>query len=196
MCIRDRPTAIQARQDKSAWRNLQRFTPEQLKKWRSAWEPKDRAFHEAQLSGRDLVRWKFQRYAKNYLRCIKGVDEGVGRLQETLRELDLEKNTIVIYCSDQGFYIGDHGWYDKRWMYEESLKMPFIVNWPGVTKPGGVSHKPMVSMDFFPTMLELAGLPSKPKLHADGQSLVSQLKGNDSGAVSYTHLTLPTNREV
>ncbi|MEE2685856.1 MAG: sulfatase [Planctomycetota bacterium] len=175
----EEPTAIQARQDKSAWRNLQRFTPEQLKKWRSAWEPKDRAFHEAQLSGRDLVRWKFQRYAKNYLRCIKGVDEGVGRLQETLRELDLEKNTIVIYCSDQGFYIGDHGWYDKRWMYEESLKMPFIVKWPGITKAGSRDQHLVQNIDYAPTFLEIAGAAIPDDIQ--GESLVPLLRGEAPG---------------
>ena len=93
--------------------------------------PRDEDFHKAQLKGKDLVRWKFQRYAKNYLRCVKGVDESIDRLQQELVKLGLDQNTIVIYSSDQGFYIGDHGWYDKRWMYEESLKMPLIVKWPG-----------------------------------------------------------------
>ena len=121
--------------DRSAWRNMQRMTPEQLKAWRDHYAPRDKAFHEAKLEGKDLVRWKYQRYAKNYLRCVRGVDDSLGTLQATLKELGLDKDTIVIYSSDQGFYIGDHGWYDKRWMYEESLKMPLIVKWPGFTKP-------------------------------------------------------------
>ena len=114
------------RTDKSAWRNMQRMTPEQVEAWRAAYGPKDKAFHDANLSGKELVRWKYQRYAKNYLRSVKGVDESVETIQDTLAELDLDDNTIVIYSSDQGFYIGDHGWYDKRWMYEEPLKMPFL----------------------------------------------------------------------
>jgi len=175
----EEPTAIQARQDRSAWQNLKRFTPQQLKQWRAAWEPKDRAFHEADLSGRDLVRWKFQRYAKNYLRCIKGVDEGVGRLQQTLKELDLEKNTIVIYCSDQGFYIGDHGWFDKRWMYEESLKMPFIVKWPGVTEAGSRDQHLVQNIDYAPTFLEIAGAAIPDDIQ--GESLVPLLRGESPG---------------
>ena len=131
----------QLRQDRSAWYNMKRMTPEQLTKWRAHYGPKDKAFHEAKLTGKDLVRWKFQRYAKNYLRCVKGVDESLGNLQKTLKQLGLDKNTIVIYSSDQGFYIGDHGWYDKRWMSDESLKMPFIVKWPGVTKPGSKKYR-------------------------------------------------------
>ena len=89
------------------------------------------------------------------IRDRKGVDESVGKLMETLDELDLDENTIVIYSSDQGFYIGDHGWYDKRWMYEESLKMPFIVKWPGTTKPGSRSKLMVQNLDYAETFLKL-----------------------------------------
>ena len=112
------------------------MSPAQLKTWRDAYGPKDEKFHRTDMNAKQLVQWKFQRYAKNYLRCVRGVDDSVGTIMDTLKELDLDDNTIVIYSSDQGFYIGDHGWYDKRWMYDESLKMPLIIKWPGVTKPG------------------------------------------------------------
>lgn len=167
--------ASQKRQDKSAWNNMKRMSPEQLKTWRDAYGPKDKAFHEANLSGRDLVRWKYQRYAKNYLRCIKGVDENVGRLMKTLDELSLADNTIVIYSSDQGFYVGDHGWYDKRWMYEESLKMPFIAKWPGVTKPGSRNDLMIQNLDYAETFLDIAGLDIPSDMQ--GRSLVPLLKG-------------------
>jgi arylsulfatase A-like enzyme len=167
--------ASQKRQDRSAWHNMKRMSPAQLKQWRAAYAPKDAAFHKANLSGKALVRWKFQRYAKNYLRCVKGVDESVGRLRATLKDLGLTDNTIVIYCSDQGFYIGDHGWYDKRWMYEESLMMPFIVNWPGVTKPGSRDTHLIQNLDYAETFLDIAGA----KIPADmqGASLVPLLRG-------------------
>ncbi len=165
----------QLRQDRSAWHNMKRMSPEQLAKWRSHYGPKDKAFHEAKLSGKDLVRWKFQRYAKNYLRCVKGVDESVDNLQKTLEKLGLDKNTIVIYSSDQGFYIGDHGWYDKRWMYDESLKMPFIVKWPGMTKPGSRNTDLIQNLDYAQTFLELAG--AKIPEDMQGASLVPLLKG-------------------
>ena len=165
----------QLRQDRSAWHNMKRMSPEQLAKWRSHYGPKDKAFHEAKLSGKDLVRWKFQRYAKNYLRCVKGVDESVDNLQKTLRQLGLDKNTIVIYSSDQGFYIGDHGWYDKRWMYDESLKMPFIVKWPGVTKPGSRNTDLIQNLDYAETFLEVAGTSIPEDMQ--GASLVPLLKG-------------------
>lgn len=167
--------ASQKRQDRSAWNNLKRFTPEQLKAWRDAYGPKDKAFHEANLSGDDLVRWKFQRYAKNYLRCVKGVDESVGTLMDTLDELGIADNTIVIYSSDQGFYIGDHGWYDKRWMYEESLKMPFVIKWPGVIKPGSRNQHLIQNLDYASTFLDVAGAEIPDDLQ--GLSLVPLLKG-------------------
>ena len=115
---------------------MQRMSKDQLDAWFAFYKPRDEKLHEAKLAGKELVRWKYQRYVKNYLRCVRGVDESLGTLRKTLEELGLDDNTVVIYSSDQGFYIGDHGWYDKRWMYEESLKMPLIVKWPGITKPG------------------------------------------------------------
>jgi len=165
----------QLRQDRSAWHNMKRMSPEQLKAWRAHYAPRDAAFHKAKLSGKDLVRWKFQRYAKNYLRCVKGVDESIDRLQKELTKLGLDKNTIVIYSSDQGFYIGDHGWYDKRWMYEESLKMPLIVKWPGVIKPGSLVTELVQNLDYAQTFLEIAGA-SQPK-DMQGLSLVPLMKG-------------------
>ncbi len=163
--------------DKSAWRNMQRMTPEQVKAWRAAYGPKDKAFHEANLSGKELVRWKYQRYAKNYLRSVKGVDESVETIQDTLAELDLDDNTIVIYSSDQGFYIGDHGWYDKRWMYEESLKMPLIVKWPGVANPGSKTTKMVQNLDYAETFLDIAGATIPDDMQ--GASLVPLLKGEN-----------------
>ena len=168
-------TPIQKRQDRSARGNMTRMNEAQMKAWRAHYGPRDEAFHKANLKGKDLVRWKFQRYAKNYLRCVKGVDESVGRLRATLKELDLDDNTVVIYSSDQGFYIGDHGWYDKRWMYEESLKMPFIVSWPGVTKSGSRDHHLIQNIDYAETFLEIAG--AKIPGDMQGRSLVPLLKG-------------------
>ena len=167
--------ASQKRQDRSAWRNMKRMTPGQLEKWYAAYGPRDKAFHEAALEGDDLVRWKFQRYAKNYLRAVRGVDESLGRLRKTLKELNLADNTVVIYSSDQGFYIGDHGWYDKRWMYEESLKMPFIVHWPGVVKPGSRDTHLVQNLDYAETFLEIAG--AEVPADMQGVSLVPLLKG-------------------
>ncbi|MEK6270513.1 MAG: sulfatase [Planctomycetales bacterium] len=167
--------AIGERQDRSARDNLWRMSPEQKKRWRDAYEADDAAFHAAKLSGKDLVRWKYQRYAKNYLRCVRGVDDSVGELMATLKELGLEENTIVVYSSDQGFYIGDHGWYDKRWMYEESLKMPLIIKWPGMTKPGSRNTMMVQNIDYAETFLEAAACDADPEMQ--GESLVPLLAG-------------------
>jgi arylsulfatase A-like enzyme len=167
-------TPSQKRQDRSAWWNMKRMSKEQIKSWREYYAPLDKKFHESKLSGKDLVRWKFQRYAKNYLRCVRGVDDSVGKIQDVLKELKLDKNTVVIYSSDQGFYIGDHGWYDKRWMYEESLKMPLIVKWPGVTEPGSRATQMVQNLDYAETFLEMA--EAKIPQNMQGMSLVPILK--------------------
>jgi len=167
-------TPSQKRQDRSAWRNMKKMTKDQLSSWRAFYGPRDKAFHEAKLSGKELVRWKFQRYAKNYLRCVRGVDDSVGKIQDTLKDLQLDDNTVVIYSSDQGFYIGDHGWYDKRWMYEESLMMPLIVKWPGVTKPDSRSDQMVQNLDYAQTFLEMAG--AEIPANMQGRSLVPILK--------------------
>jgi len=184
----------QKRQDRSAFRNMQRMSEAQMTAWRDAYGPRDEAFHEANLSGKELVRWKYQRYAKNYLRCVKGVDESVGTLMETLEELELDENTVVIYCSDQGFYIGDHGWYDKRWMYEESLKMPLIVKWPGVTEPGSRNRDLVQNIDYASTFLEMAEAPLPDDLQ--GESLVPLLKDEGEGdfrdAIYYHYYEYPS----
>lgn len=160
--------------DKSGFRNLQAMTPKQLESWNKAFQPKNQAFLKAKLKGKELVQWKYQRYIKNYLRCIKGVDESVGQIMKYLDESGLSKNTVVIYSSDQGFYLGDHGWYDKRWMYEESLKMPLIVKWPGKVKPGTTSTALVQNLDYAETFLDMA----KTKIPADmqGKSLVPILE--------------------
>ena len=167
-------TPSQKRQDQSAWRNMKRMSKDQLDAWRAFYAPRDSKFHEAKLDGKELVRWKFQRYAKNYLRCVRGVDDSVGNLQRALKELGIEDNTVVIYSSDQGFYIGDHGWYDKRWMYEESLKMPFIIKWPGVVKAGSRSTQMIQNLDYAGTFLDIAGAPIPADMQ--GRSLLPILK--------------------
>lgn len=161
--------------DKSAFRNMQKMTPEQLEKWNAAYGPKNEALRKANLTGEDLVRWKYQRYMKNYLRCVKTVDDSVGQLMTYLDEAGLADNTVVIYSSDQGFYLGDHGWYDKRWMYEESLMMPFICKWPGVAKAGSTNDDMIQNLDYAETFLEMAGTPIPSDMQ--GKSLVPLLKG-------------------
>jgi arylsulfatase A-like enzyme len=130
---------------------------EQTGAWNEAYAPRNRAFREANLRGDDLIRWKYQRYIKDYLRCVASIDENVGRVLDYLDRSGLTENTIVIYTSDQGFYLGDHGWFDKRFMYEESLRSPLVVRWPGHIKPGTKSDRIVLNLDFAETFLDCAG---------------------------------------
>ena len=149
--------------------------PDQRKAWDAYYEPRNQAFEKANLKGADLVRWKYNRYMHDYLACIKAVDENVGRLLKYLDDEGLADNTIVVYASDQGFYLGEHGWFDKRWIFEESLRTPLVVRWPGVTKPGSVNTDLVSNLDFAETFLEAAGQPVPAEMQ--GKSLVPLLKG-------------------
>lgn len=144
---------------------LGRFTPKQRKAYLAAFESENAAFLANPPTGKDLVRWKYQRYMKNYLRCVAGVDRNVGRVLDKLEALKLSENTIVVYCADQGFYLGEHGWFDKRWAYEESLKMPLIVRWPGKVKAGSRSKAMVQNIDYAPTLLEAAGTKTDWEVH-------------------------------
>ncbi len=148
---------------------------EQLKAWNAAYEPKNEAFRKANLQGKDLVRWKYQRYMKDYLRCVAAVDDNVGRVLDYLDEAGLADNTIVIYTSDQGFYLGDHGWFDKRFMYEESLRSPLLVRWPGHVKAGSVNTDLVMNLDFPETFLDYADVPVPSDMQ--GTSLRPLLEG-------------------
>lgn len=152
------------------------LTRAQQKVWDEYYGPRNEAFRKANLEGKDLVRWKFNRYMHDYLGSIKSVDDGVGELLDYLKETGLDKNTIVIYSSDQGFYLGEHGWFDKRWIFEESLRTPLLARWPGVTQPGSVNKALVSNLDYGETFLEAAGVPVPAEMQ--GRSLVPLLGGN------------------
>lgn len=129
----------------------------------------------ADLTGTALKRWKFKRYLQDYLACVQSVDDNIGRFLEFLDKNGLAENTIVIYTSDQGFFLGEHNFFDKRFMYEESLRMPFLIRWPSKIKPGSVSKGMILNVDFAPMMLDAAGV----KVPADmqGRSFLPLLAG-------------------
>ena len=169
------------------------LTDEQLVAWDAAYDPKNEAFRAANLTGDDLVRWKYQRYIKDYLRTIASVDDNIGRLLDYLDDAGLAENTIVVYTSDQGFYLGDHGWFDKRWMYEESLRTPLIVRWPGVVAPGSENNDLVQNLDFAETFLDVAGVPIPDMMQ--GRSLVPLLEGTTPSdwrdAIYYQYFEYP-----
>jgi len=151
------------------------LTPEQRKTWDAYYGPRNEAFEKANLKGADLVRWKYNRYMHDYLGCIKAVDESVGRLLKFLDDEGLAENTIVVYAADQGFYLGEHGWFDKRWIFEESLRTPLMIRWPGVVEPGRVNNDMVSTLDFAETFLAAAGKPIPAEMH--GRSLLPILEG-------------------
>ncbi len=155
-----------------------KHTPEQLKIFDAYYRPRNEAMLRRNLQGDELTRWNYQRFIKNYLRCVAAVDENLGRMFDYLESSGLADNTLVIYSSDQGFWLGEHGWFDKRWMYEESFRTPLIVRWPGVVKPGSVNRDMVLNLDFAPTMLEAADVPVSAKMQ--GRSLLPLLKGESS----------------
>lgn len=148
---------------------------EQKKAWDDYYGPRNAKFLAAAPTGHDLVKWRYQRYMHDYLACVKAVDENVGRVLDYLDKNDLAKNTVVILSSDQGFYLGEHGWFDKRWIFEESLRAPLIVRWPGVIQPGSTCDKIVSPVDFASTFLEIAGAPPMEGVH--GRSFVPLMKG-------------------
>src|SRR4030042_4732621 len=117
-------------------RNYRMMNDEQRRNWDEAYNPMVEEFKKNPPVGDNLLKWKYQRYLHDYLACIASIDDNVGRLLDYLDETGLAENTIVIYASDQGFYLGEHGWFDKRFMYEESLRTPLIIRWPGKIQPG------------------------------------------------------------
>ncbi len=153
----------------------QGMTPEQRKAWDAYYVPRNEAFKKADLKGDDLVRWRYQRYMHDYLACVRTVDESVGRILKYLDDEGLTENTIVVYSADQGFFLGEHGWFDKRWIFEESLRTPLLVRWPGITKPGSVSKDIVSNLDFAETFLDAAGLAIPAEMQ--GRSLRPVLAG-------------------
>ena len=162
---------------KADWEKARaRMTPKQLQAWDAAYGPRNKAMLEANLSAKELAKWKYQRYIKDYMRTIKSVDDQIGRLLDYLEENKLMDNTIIVYTSDQGFYMGEHGWFDKRFMYEESFRTPLLIMYPKMIKAGSVCNELVQNIDYAPTYLALAGVESPVKM--DGRSLVPLFSGD------------------
>lgn len=170
------PKSKEQERDLSFWKSsYDRMNDEQKAAWDAAYEPRNEAFKKANLKGKELAKWKYQRYIKDYLRCIDSVDENIGRVLDYLEENGLADNTIVVYTSDQGFYLGEHGWFDKRFMYEESLRMPLIIRYPKEIKPAVNQTDMVMNLDFAPTFLDFAGVKAPQDIQ--GKSLRNVLRG-------------------
>jgi arylsulfatase A-like enzyme len=160
----------------SAWEQAYaRLSPEEKASWDAHYDPVNDAYAAAPPTGRALAEWKYQRYLKDYLRTVAAVDEGVGRVLDYLDADGLAEDTIVVYTSDQGFYLGEHGWFDKRFMYEESLSMPLLIRYPRAVPAGRVSTAMALNLDFAQTFLDYAGVEAPADMQ--GRSLRPLLEG-------------------
>jgi arylsulfatase A-like enzyme len=151
------------------------LTPQQLEAFTKAYQEENEFLTRARFTSEGKIKWNYQRFVKDYLRCVDAVDDNVGRVLDYLDKSGLAENTVVLYTSDQGWYLGEHGWYDKRWMYEESFRTPLLVRWPGKVKPASVSTDMAMNLDFAETFLEIAGAAVPGDMQ--GRSLVPVLAG-------------------
>lgn len=158
------------------WKDdFERMTPEQRAAWDAAYQPKNDAFHEANLSGKELAEYKGQRYLEEYLSTVASVDDGVGRILDYLEKNNLTENTLIVYTSDQGFYLGEKGYFDKRYIYEESLAMPLLMQYPKMIKKGSKINALTQNVDFPETFLDLAGVEIPEDMQ--GKSFAPLFKG-------------------
>jgi arylsulfatase A-like enzyme len=157
-----------------AWHYGKLMTDEQRTTWDAHYDPLNEEYKDGDMTEEEKAIWKYQRYIKDYLRCIASVDENVGRVLDVLDELNLSENTLIVYTSDQGFYLGEHGWFDKRFMYKESFRMPLLMRYPDLTEGGKTVTQLVQNLDFAPTFLELAGVAIPEDMQ--GLSLVPLMK--------------------
>jgi arylsulfatase A-like enzyme len=160
-----------------------RFNPEQKKVFKAYYDKVTQEIKDKKLTGKALIEWKYQRYLKDYYATANSLDRNIGKLLDYVDQSGLAKNTVVIYASDQGFYLGEHGWFDKRFIYEESLKTPFVIRYPGVITPGTTVKDLVLNVDWAPTVLNIAGA----KIPADiqGKSFLPLLKAPQTAKVPW-----------
>ncbi len=154
-----------------------RMTPEQRKTWDEAYQEANDAMNAADLKGEDMALWKYQRYVEQYCATIASVDEGIGRVLDYLEANNLMENTIIVYTSDQGFFIGEHGFFDKRFMYEETVRTPLLIQYPAAIKPKSTTDKMVQNIDIAPTFLDFAGIEIPKEIQ--GESLKSIVTGEE-----------------
>lgn len=182
--------------DGAGRRMYDRMSPEEKKAWDAHYNPIIQDFKDKKLSGEALMNWKFQRYMRDYLKCIHSVDQNIGRVLKYLEENDLLENTLIVYTSDQGFYMGEHGWFDKRFMYEESFRTPLLMRLPGGKARGDINEM-VQNIDYAPTILDLAGVEVPEDMH--GESLLPLLEGENPewrDALYYHYYEFPDEHAV
>jgi arylsulfatase A-like enzyme len=175
--------------------NLGRMTKAERASWDSVYDPIIEKFkHDyPTMTQQQLMHWRYERYMQDYMGCVASVDDGVGKLLDFLKENNLDSNTIVIYTSDQGFYLGEHGWFDKRFMYEESLRTPLLVSFPRHIKPGTTIDALVQNLDYAPTLLDYAGVKIPTDMQGESfKDLVSGKTTKWRDAIYYTYYEYPS----
>ncbi|MEO6683592.1 MAG: sulfatase [Ginsengibacter sp.] len=165
--------------------SVKRMTADQRAKYDAYYDPIRKDFFSKKLSGNELTEWRFQRYMKDYLATARSLDRNIGRTLDYLDRNNLAENTLVIYISDQGFYMGEHGWFDKRFMYEESFRTPMMMRWPGVIKPGSTFNDFVMNLDIGPTILDAASVPVPEDMQ--GRSILPVIKKEFNRDAMYYH---------
>lgn len=186
--------------DISAFENtIGRYNEEQKAAWDEVYGRINEEFKKQYpaMNEKDLMRWRYQRYMQDYLGTIAGIDEGVGKVLDYLDEAGLAENTIVVYTSDQGFYLGEHGWFDKRFMYEESFRTPLLIRYPKEIKPGTVIDDLVQNLDFAPTFLDYTGIETPEEMQGESfRDLVAGKTTQWRDAVLYTYYEYPSIHQV
>jgi len=193
----DKEGKIQTRLRRAFKGMYNRMDAEQKAKWDAYYDPIIKKFKQDKLKGKELALWKYDRYMKDYLSTIQSVDDGVGEILKYLDDNGLSENTIVVYTSDQGFYLGEHGWFDKRFMYEESFRTPILMRYPKEIKPGTVVNQLVQNLDFAPTFLNYAGVSIPEDMQ--GMSFKDLVNGKEKkwrDAIYYNYYEYPAEHHV
>lgn len=193
----DKEGEIKTRYWKNAQNLYNRMDEEQKAAWDKHYNPIIADFKAKNLKGRELAQWKYNRYMRDYLSSIQSVDDAVGKLLDYLKRNGLDKNTIVVYTSDQGFYLGEHGWFDKRFMYEQSFRTPLLMRYPREIKPGTKIDAMVQNLDFAPTFMDFAGIDVPEDIQGESfRSVVNQFSTEWRDYAYYTFYEYPGEHNV
>ncbi len=193
----DKEGKYQTRLRKAFENMYQRMDEDQRTAWDAHYNPIIKEYEASGLQGKELVLWKYNRYMQDYLATIQSVDDGVGEILDYLDDNGLTENTIVVYTSDQGFYLGEHGWFDKRFMYEESFRTPLLMRYPKEIRPGTVIDDLVQNLDFAPTLMDYAGIIAPEEVQGESfRKLVNGEAGEWRDAIYYTYYEFPGEHHV
>ncbi|MCT4648642.1 MAG: sulfatase, partial [Carboxylicivirga sp.] len=193
----DKEGEIKSRYRRNAQNLYNRMDKEQKAAWDKHYEPLIADFKSKNLHGEELAQWKYNRYMRDYLSSIQSVDDGVGKLLDYLEANDLDENTIVVYTSDQGFYLGEHGWFDKRFMYEQSFRTPLLIKYPKEIKAGTTIDALVQNLDFASTFMDFAGIDIPSDIQGESfRNLVSDRDSTWRDFAYYTFYEYPGEHNV